>query len=176
MQNWNNLYFPLLIIICFSDNCVHSSWLKTRHLRPSSSELKVVFHLWSCSEWWLAAPIGWVRILRISAIREQEVRRIQEHCPLPIILWSMWHQHDRLESTRLSWPCQRHVVTHKARVDLSLIHGAGVHIGRLLQEFQLLGGQCKGQATQNYRVKECDDSKNKSPAYSTCSKLEVICL
>ena len=86
----------------------------------------------------------------------------------------MRHQHHRLESTRLPGPRQGQVVPHVARVDLPLVHGAGVHVCRLLQEFQFLGGQCEGKAAQNERVKKCNDCKYKAPANPTRPKLVVI--
>ena len=57
----------------------------------------------------------------------------------------MRHQHDRLESARLPGARDGEIVSHEARVDLSMIHG-GVHVGRLLQHhLHLLGSQGEGQ-------------------------------
>ena len=55
------------------------------------------------------------------------------------------HQHDGLEAARLPGSCDGEIVSHEARVDLSVIHG-GVHVGRLLDHhLQLLCRESVGQ-------------------------------
>ena len=65
----------------------------------------------------------------------------------------MRHQHDGLEAARLPGSSNGEIVSHEARVDLSMIHG-GVHVGRLLHHhLHLLCSQSEGQESWGAIVK-----------------------
>ena len=91
----------------------------------------------------------------------------------------MRHQHHRLQSSRLPWSSDGEIVSDEARVDLSVIHGAGVHVGRLLlllQHLQLLGGEGEGEEAEDDGVEEGDDGESEGPANTTRSQLVIISL
>ena len=60
----------------------------------------------------------------------------------------MGHQHHGLQSAGLAGPRDGEIVPHEAGVDLPVVHGAGVHVGGLLQHhLHLLSGERVGQET-----------------------------
>ena len=88
----------------------------------------------------------------------------------------MRHQHHRLEAPGLPGAGNGQVVPHKARVDLAVIHGAGVHVLGLrhLHQLDLLAGQGVGQAAQDGHVKKGDDGQGEGPADPAVTQLVVI--
>jgi len=60
-----------------------------------------------------------------------------------------------------------------------VVHGAGVHVGRLLlllQHLQLLGGEGEGEEAEDDGVEEGDDGESEGPANTTRSQLVIISL
>ena len=88
----------------------------------------------------------------------------------------MRHQHHWLEAPGLPGAGDGQVVPHKARVNLAVIHGAGVHVLGLchLHQLDLLAGQGVGQAAQDGHVKQGDDGQGEGPADPAVTQLVVI--
>ena len=76
------------------------------------------------------APAGRVGVLGEPLVRDRAVG----------------HQHHGLQASGLPGPGDGEVVPHEAGVDLPVVHGAGVHVGRLLHHhLHLLGCESEGQ-------------------------------
>ena len=89
---------------------------------------------------------------------------------------AMGHQHHGLEAPGLPGAGDGEVVPHEARVDLAVVHGAGVHVLGLrhLHQLDLLAGQGVGQAAQDRHVKQSDDGQGEGPTDSAVTQLEVV--
>ncbi len=88
----------------------------------------------------------------------------------------MWHQHYGLEAPGFPGPGDGQVVPHEAGVDLTVVHGAGVHVLGLrhLHQLDLLAGQGVGQAAQDSHVEQGNDGQGEGPADPAVTQLVVI--